>query len=688
MRNLPPSTLAAGAPRSAMQGALGLGGSTGCSRVESASPVSPFALAGSARSERLTVLKAPATEWEKRSLGGDATEGSGAKDSAKGGNGTALPPAAAGVSNGGSPRASSARPSPRGGAANKMVAGGVGAGGRAGAGAGGGTGVAAPAEGRRDDLIAIHVCDDQRRISRDFYCSRELLLANMLYFQSYLSGARRYEDIDISVHCDVHIFEWLMEYIHEPTTPPQLDPATVVSILISANFLGMRELVEVCLGFFKQNAAEVVRLPLDLGCLNDELLTELAQRFEPEEIERMRDKKDRLASRLYEKKIDEVLSDEEEQLRRCAYCHKHFTDEQRDWESCLKAPVLVDFHGNAIAEHVANKGWSVSAWVAQCRKGKAHSARELFWRIWSLTHFLNCSECGQPFPLAELDHCSYHPQPAAFEGGDSCGVYPCCGQPAVRFELSAGRRRGCRAKRHTPDLRSRGPGRSTSAAQARLFETAVSLAELVLTSFEPADHVQAQRRGRDTSEDRLSDAGSDSDDEPIALQSIKPSRPDRKAAGSAGSSDQSSSSDTDSSHSDSSSHVKPGQALLASAAAGGTIRAARRGTAPNGEVGRAGTAAGGGGRANGGPSWRVETQQRNDNLRFADLCRGLEACRRDAGPVCKDGPSGDKAPSLAGPKAFFLDRRFIMLMTRNGAISVVWPRSNAAVAAKRRPAHR
>jgi len=54
-------------------------------------------------------------------------------------------------------------------------------------------------------------------------------------------------------------------------------------------------------------------------------------------------------------------------------------------------------------------------------------------------------------------------------------------------------------------------------------------------------------------------------------------------------------------------------------------------------------------------------------------------------PPCRDGPAADKAPSLSGAKAFFLDRRFIMQMTRNGAVSVVWPRSSATAAAKRRP---
>jgi hypothetical protein len=36
----------------------------------------------------------------------------------------------------------------------------------------------------------------------------------MKYFEKYLVDQKSLEDIDISVHCDVTIFDWLMKYIH------------------------------------------------------------------------------------------------------------------------------------------------------------------------------------------------------------------------------------------------------------------------------------------------------------------------------------------------------------------------------------------------------------------------------------------------------------------------------------------
>ena len=35
----------------------------------------------------------------------------------------------------------------------------------------------------------------------------------MKYFEPYLQDSSTFDDIDISVHCDVKIFEWLLSYV-------------------------------------------------------------------------------------------------------------------------------------------------------------------------------------------------------------------------------------------------------------------------------------------------------------------------------------------------------------------------------------------------------------------------------------------------------------------------------------------
>lgn len=62
----------------------------------------------------------------------------------------------------------------------------------------------------------------------------------MGYFADVTAG-QRLEDMDISVHCDLQIFDWLMRWVKRETVSqemwPRLDPTNVVPILVSASFL-------------------------------------------------------------------------------------------------------------------------------------------------------------------------------------------------------------------------------------------------------------------------------------------------------------------------------------------------------------------------------------------------------------------------------------------------------------------
>ena len=71
------------------------------------------------------------------------------------------------------------------------------------------------------------LCLPSFAVKQDFQCPRDLLVQEMKYFAEYLStDAQRWEEVDISVHCDVQIFEWLMKYVKrgnfETTDKPKL----------------------------------------------------------------------------------------------------------------------------------------------------------------------------------------------------------------------------------------------------------------------------------------------------------------------------------------------------------------------------------------------------------------------------------------------------------------------------------
>ncbi len=49
-------------------------------------------------------------------------------------------------------------------------------------------------------------------MKKDFVCPREILVREMHYFAEYLSSSdtQLWDEVDISVHCDVPVFDWLM----------------------------------------------------------------------------------------------------------------------------------------------------------------------------------------------------------------------------------------------------------------------------------------------------------------------------------------------------------------------------------------------------------------------------------------------------------------------------------------------
>ena len=54
----------------------------------------------------------------------------------------------------------------------------------------------------------------------------------MKYFEKYLGDSKSANDIDISVHCDIGIFDWLIRYIHKKE--PQIEVKNAVRIPIVA----------------------------------------------------------------------------------------------------------------------------------------------------------------------------------------------------------------------------------------------------------------------------------------------------------------------------------------------------------------------------------------------------------------------------------------------------------------------
>ncbi|KAL1529873.1 hypothetical protein AB1Y20_000803 [Prymnesium parvum] len=544
------------------------------------------------------------------------------------------------------------------------------------------------APGTPSDIV-IHVSDDARRISRDFSCSRKLLLSHMKYFSPYLTADRGHNEIDISVHCDIEIFEWLIEYMHRPEDPPQMEASSVLSILISAEFLQMSSLVQHCIHFLHSHLNEIIKLPLDMGCVSDQSVERLAELFDATGLEAIKDKKDKIISRLYLKKTAQMMSQEENKLHRCAFCQKPFTTAQKDWEPCPCAPELIDFHGKAITEHVVNRSWDMHKWIASLQQRSRNGARETYWRLWGLTHSLCCSACGVRFPVSELEHCAFHPSEPKFDMGENHGIYPCCGKNAVRFDSSA-KRRGCQVRRHTPELRERFAANCNGGLEgAVVLELALAHADAVFIPFEgfhedrraaaPAtnsDLAQAPACTANDSEDAegsRADSGTATPVHDRPRSSTATCRPTRNTFGS----DVDGSSSDDQSDDGADSDGTSGRSDSFDDFSDSSDDSQRdvqvkdktgRATDSRGES-RFKGACGSGLGSSPRRGMQVDALNMEDELQMRELSRALEQKRAPPKPL------KEPSPSLAGPKAMYLDWRQIRHISRAGGVGVVWPRT-------------
>jgi hypothetical protein len=70
-------------------------------------------------------------------------------------------------------------------------------------------------------------------------------------------------------------------------------------------------------------------LPIDMSCMNQNLVKRLASIVDVAILETLNDRKDKLRSKLYMKKLEVAFDDTKTYLNRCVKCCTLFTKEQR-----------------------------------------------------------------------------------------------------------------------------------------------------------------------------------------------------------------------------------------------------------------------------------------------------------------------------------------------------------------------
>jgi hypothetical protein len=294
-----------------------------------------------------------------------------------------------------------------------------------------------PAVEGKGDVIAIHVLDEYRGVTRDFFVGRSVLLANMRYFASYLHEQAK---VDISVNCDANVFELLVRTMERGAPPPQLEERSAVSVLVAADFLGMSALVPLVTQFVALHLHEILELPIDLACVEDPVLVRVAAELGLRGLAQLRDPARKVAPRLYRLELERLLAAEGTRLGRCAGCGKvfHAARAAASGLACPAAAPAVDVRGRLRQDHLAEPGWAaLPGMVEPLRRAARLSWEHIFWAVWAACRVFSCSSCGRPFAGAHLSgDCRSHPTPQV------AGGQPCC----------AARSHGIRRRRYLQPL--------------------------------------------------------------------------------------------------------------------------------------------------------------------------------------------------------------------------------------------
>ncbi|XP_047379177.1 SANT and BTB domain regulator of class switch recombination isoform X3 [Sciurus carolinensis] len=275
------------------------------------------------------------------------------------------------------------------------------------------------------------------------------------------------------------------------------EPGNVISILISSEFLKMDSLVEQCIQYCHKNMNAIVATPCNMNCINANLLTRITDLFTHNEVDDLKDKKDKFRSKLFCKKIERLFDPEylnpdsrsnAATLYRCCLCKKLLTKETERRISCVPGKINVDQHGNIIYIHIRDKTWDVHEYLNSLFE-ELKSWRDVYWRLWGTVNWLTCSRCYQAFLCIELSHCQYHSETVVYSTAANSlstvgtGIYPCCNQKVLRFDPTQ-LTKGCKVRDHVVALHDRGEGGDLlSCPTARILDDLHKHKDVIVVPF-------------------------------------------------------------------------------------------------------------------------------------------------------------------------------------------------------------
>ncbi|KOB64736.1 Uncharacterized protein OBRU01_23761, partial [Operophtera brumata] len=262
----------------------------------------------------------------------------------------------------------------------------------------------------------------------------------------------------------------------------------------------MEPLLHDCLMYCHAHMSDIVKTTSNLACLSEAMLTRLAAMYTNAELETVKDRKDKIQSRLYCKMILNCVL----LMVRCnKLLGRHVAEQVPCQPGCLveservhnvavRRAALVALRVLAPVGRLPLPAMPAVRLLLPCLPGtrsfiispqlygELRSWRCVYWRLWADCHFLRCQLCDSYFPAYQLygelrswrcvywrlwadchflrcQLCdSYFP---AYQGCAplAAGRYPCCGERAYRYETVT-RNTGCQFREHAPEERCTADG--------------------------------------------------------------------------------------------------------------------------------------------------------------------------------------------------------------------------------------
>ena len=302
--------------------------------------------------------------------------------------------------------------------------------------------------------IPIEVVDPNGS-TKKFYCSFQLLTSGMPYFRKVFgkvdNSKFHKKDVDISVQCDISVFDILLEYVQNSDylilENKRVDHKTLIGLLIASDHLGMTGFFEIALEYFSKNLGNIVKKVSNLHHITDSIFVRLVKLKKNSVLECFDGlPASKTQQRIFRLLCQNLVENDSEGLFRCKNCGKLLLSRIKNYEICSKQNI--SFFGEVIKKHEIDESFDLNQHLKEKFNSNLFNKdwKKLYWYLWSILKTLestNCVRCNKIVQIISMNTCLNHSSKISYptiHQGDKMfesrvGIYACCGQKETRFDI-------------------------------------------------------------------------------------------------------------------------------------------------------------------------------------------------------------------------------------------------------------